>query len=104
MRSHAERGNESCYCLLNDWIGLPFVSFVVNSPSHGNRHPKPLVYRHWTPARREEYPMPERPPATVKLVDEHAATGKVAQVFADIKATKQIDFVPNFWRALATNP
>ena len=31
------------------------------------------------------------------------ATGRVAAVFADIKATKQIDFVPNFWRVLATN-
>lgn len=42
--------------------------------------------------------------ATVKLVDETAATGKVAEVFADIKRTKNINFVPNFWRALATNP
>lgn len=42
--------------------------------------------------------------ATVKLVDEQTATGKVAAVFADIKRTKSIDFVPNFWRALATNP
>lgn len=42
--------------------------------------------------------------ATVKLVDETAATGKVAAVFTDIKRTKNIDFVPNFWRALATNP
>jgi uncharacterized peroxidase-related enzyme len=25
-------------------------------------------------------------------------------IYADIKATKQIDFVPNFWRVLATNP
>jgi AhpD family alkylhydroperoxidase len=42
--------------------------------------------------------------ATVKLVDEATATGKVAEVFADIKRTKNIEFVPNFWRALATNP
>jgi AhpD family alkylhydroperoxidase len=42
--------------------------------------------------------------ATVKLVDEGSASGKVADVFADIKQTKNIDFVPNFWRALATNP
>lgn len=47
--------------------------------------------------------MPERL-ATVPLVDEAAATGKVAAVFADIKRTKNIDFVPNFWRTLATNP
>lgn len=48
--------------------------------------------------------MPEHRPATVELVDEAAATGKVAAVFADIKQTKKLDFVPNFWRALATNP
>ena len=48
--------------------------------------------------------MAARPLATVRLVDESEATGKVADVFADIKRTKRIDFVPNFWRALATNP
>lgn len=42
--------------------------------------------------------------ATVKLVDETSAVGKVAEVFADIKRTKKLDFIPNFWRALATNP
>ena len=42
--------------------------------------------------------------ATVMLVDEEAATGKVAAIFADIKQTKNIHFVPNFWRVLATNP
>ena len=42
--------------------------------------------------------------ATVTPVSEEAATGKVAAVFADIKATKKINFVPNLWRVLATNP
>ncbi len=42
--------------------------------------------------------------ATVIPVDEAAATGKVAEIFVDIKATKNIPFVPNFWRVLATNP
>ena len=42
--------------------------------------------------------------ATVRLVSEEQATGKVAQIFADIKQTKKIDFVPNMWRTLATNP
>lgn len=42
--------------------------------------------------------------ATVRPVADEDATGKVAEVYADIKATKQIDFVPNFWRVLATNP
>ena len=42
--------------------------------------------------------------ATVKPVSEAEATGKVAEVYADIKQTKGIDFIPNFWRVLATNP
>jgi len=42
--------------------------------------------------------------ATVRLVEENAAGGKVREIFDDIKRTKGIDFVPNFWRALATCP
>src|SRR5262245_5148652 len=42
--------------------------------------------------------------ATVHPVDEHSATGKVAEIFADIKQTKSINFVPAFWRTIATNP
>jgi alkylhydroperoxidase family enzyme len=42
--------------------------------------------------------------ATVKLVDEDSSDPIVREVFADIKATKQIDRVPNIWRALASNP
>jgi uncharacterized peroxidase-related enzyme len=41
---------------------------------------------------------------TVKLVDERTDHPKVRAIFEDIKATKQIDFVPAIWRALATNP
>ncbi len=41
---------------------------------------------------------------TVKLVDEATRDPRVKAVFDDIKATKQIDWVPNFWRALAANP
>ena len=48
--------------------------------------------------------MAERPRATVRPVEESEATDRVAAVFADIKATKKIDFVPSFWRVLATNP
>jgi alkylhydroperoxidase family enzyme len=40
----------------------------------------------------------------VKLVPEDSTDPIVAQVFADIKATKKIDRVPNLWRALATHP
>ena len=42
--------------------------------------------------------------ATVAPVSEDSATGKVAAIYADIKATKNIAFVPNMWRVLATNP
>ncbi len=42
--------------------------------------------------------------ATVAPVDEAAASPRVAAIFDDIKRTKQLDFVPNFWRVLATNP
>ncbi|MFO0964143.1 MAG: carboxymuconolactone decarboxylase family protein [Gemmataceae bacterium] len=41
---------------------------------------------------------------TVKLVDDKSASPRVRAVFDDIKATKKIDFVPNFWRALAAHP
>jgi AhpD family alkylhydroperoxidase len=42
--------------------------------------------------------------ATVAPVSEEAATGKVAEIYADIKRTKNLAFVPNLWRVLATNP
>src|ERR1700757_3211675 len=42
--------------------------------------------------------------AIVRLVDENSEHPVVRRVFADIKATKKIDFIPNIWRALATNP
>lgn len=51
--------------------------------------------------------MPDTPQtriATVTPVEESAATGKVAAIYADIKATKNLERVPNFWRVLATSP
>ena len=48
--------------------------------------------------------MPADRVATVPPVAEEAATGKVADIYADIKWTKNLDRVPNFWRVLATNP
>ncbi|HEY3787954.1 MAG TPA: carboxymuconolactone decarboxylase family protein [Urbifossiella sp.] len=42
--------------------------------------------------------------ATVAPVAEESASGKVAEIFADIRRTKVIDRVPNLWRVLATNP
>jgi len=44
--------------------------------------------------------------ATVPLVDEANVTGEVADIFADIKRTKQIDFVPRSgacWRRILPN-
>jgi len=48
--------------------------------------------------------MSELPPATVSLVPEDQASQRVAKIFADIRQTKEIDFVPNFWKTLATEP
>ena len=42
--------------------------------------------------------------ATVPPVAEDQATGKVAAIYEDIRRTKNIPFVPNMWRVLATNP
>ena len=39
-----------------------------------------------------------------RVVTEEQATGKVKEVYDDIKKTKGIDFVPNFWKALSINP
>lgn len=48
--------------------------------------------------------MTEKQDATVRMVSEEDATGKVAEIYADIKATKGIPSVPNFWRTLASHP
>ncbi len=48
--------------------------------------------------------MPEPRVATVRPVAETEATGKVAEIYTDIKQTKRLASVPNFWRVLATNP
>ena len=48
--------------------------------------------------------MPAERIATVVPVAEKDAKGKVAEIYDDIKSTKNIKFVPNFWRVLATNP
>jgi AhpD family alkylhydroperoxidase len=41
---------------------------------------------------------------TVKLIAENDPNPIVQRVFADIKATKKIDRIPNIWRALAVHP
>jgi len=40
----------------------------------------------------------------VPLIDESAARGEVRAVFDDIKATRNTDWINNFWRALANHP
>jgi alkylhydroperoxidase/carboxymuconolactone decarboxylase family protein YurZ len=42
--------------------------------------------------------------ALFRPVSDQEASGKVREVFDDIKAVKGIDFIPNFWQALAVNP
>ena len=39
-----------------------------------------------------------------RAVTEDEATGKVKAVYEDIKTTKGMELVPNFWRALSINP
>lgn len=42
--------------------------------------------------------------ATVVPIAESEASPRVAAIFNDIRQTKNLDHVPNFWRTLATNP
>ncbi len=42
--------------------------------------------------------------ADIKMVAEEEAAGKVKEIYADIKATHGIDFVPNLYRVMAAKP
>ncbi len=42
--------------------------------------------------------------ASVKVVEEKDATGKVKMIYEDIRTTLGIDFVPNMYKSLAVNP
>jgi AhpD family alkylhydroperoxidase len=42
--------------------------------------------------------------ATVNRIEETEATGVVREVYDDIKETRGIDFVPNFWKTIAAHP
>ena len=37
-------------------------------------------------------------------INENKAKGKVKKIFADIKKTRSINKIPNFWRSIAHNP
>jgi AhpD family alkylhydroperoxidase len=52
----------------------------------------------------KEFSMTAQRIATVTPIREQDARGKVAAIYDDIKKTKKLDVVPNFWRVLATNP
>ena len=41
---------------------------------------------------------------TLPLVDDESASPRIKAVFDDICATRQTDFINNFWRALANDP
>ena len=40
----------------------------------------------------------------VKPISEKQAKGKVKEIYDDIKKTKKIKFIPNFWKILANDP
>ena len=42
--------------------------------------------------------------AAIKMVEEAEATGTVKDVYDEIKATFEIDFVPNMYKLMAPNP
>jgi alkylhydroperoxidase family enzyme len=42
--------------------------------------------------------------ASIRLVSEEEATGTVKAIYDEIKAELGIDFVPNLYRAMASNP
>ena len=42
--------------------------------------------------------------ATVKLLEDHELSPEARVVFEDIRATRQTDYVNNFWRSLAHDP
>ena len=42
--------------------------------------------------------------AIFKPIQENEATGKVKEIYDDIKDKRQIIEVPNFWKSLANNP
>jgi AhpD family alkylhydroperoxidase len=42
--------------------------------------------------------------ASVEMIEEEVATGRVEAIYADIKESLGIDFVPNMYKAMARNP
>ena len=42
--------------------------------------------------------------ASIKMISEEEATGKVKEVYAEIKSQLGIDFVPNLYKVMASKP
>ena len=42
--------------------------------------------------------------ASVKMIEDGTATAEVQSVYEDIKKTREIAYVPNIWKTLATHP
>lgn len=42
--------------------------------------------------------------ASINLISEEEATGKVKEIYEQIKSQLGIDFVPNLYKAMAANP
>ena len=42
--------------------------------------------------------------ALVKMIEEADASPEVKAIYDDIKATRQVDWINNFWKVLANDP
>jgi alkylhydroperoxidase family enzyme len=42
--------------------------------------------------------------ASIKMIREEEATGKVKEIYEEIKSQLGIDFVPNLYKVMASNP
>ncbi|HWT99850.1 MAG TPA: carboxymuconolactone decarboxylase family protein [Terriglobales bacterium] len=42
--------------------------------------------------------------ALTRMIEEHEASPEVKAVYDDIKATRQVDWINNFWKVLANDP
>ena len=42
--------------------------------------------------------------ATIKMIEEEEATGRVPELYQEIKESLGIDFVPNMYKAMAAKP
>jgi len=55
-------------------------------------------------ANKFEVQKTDRGKASVKMIEESEARGKVKEIYDEIKKTLGIDFVPNMYKAMGKNP